>query len=145
MSTLQWIVVGCMVVGALFAIGSAREIWRRQSLLSKGVPVEGTVIDVKEIKTSWGKTWEPTVRYTPTVRYRDLSGQTYERHLDATGDQHRFEVGAKVWLLYQAQDPTNAVDLNAGLRNATTKLIASLLLVGLGVLLYSSVFMTPKP
>jgi|GEM_PF-5320080 len=145
MSSLQWIGVGCVFVGLLCVLGSARGMWRRYVFLNHSVPAEGTVIDIKETVASWGKTREPTVRYTPTVRYQDASGQTHEHRLAATGDQKRFEVGAKVHLLYQANSPENVVDTTTGWQDVTTKLIASLLLVGLGVLLYSSIGTTPKP
>jgi hypothetical protein len=121
-------------LGGILLIGTVRGIVRRRSLLNNAARVKGRIVHIRHVAANSGDSYDPG-RFFPTVQYTVLR-QMYERELPPSGDPDKWKNGAVIRLVYDRGNPVNVVDAELRYADLNIALIGSLLVLGIGALLF---------
>ncbi len=93
-----------LFIGSLF-------IYRSNSIFVRNaLEAEGTVIDlIKKTTTDTShKRYREKVHYYPKIRFKDLTGHTFQFESNTGSNPASYSMGEKVTILYLQQDPHKA-------------------------------------
>jgi hypothetical protein len=135
MSPLNYLGVALVTLGAVLVIGVIRAFRLRWALLRNPVRVQGKVVSLRCV-TSSSDDRPGQGKFYPTVRYQSADGQTMERELPATGDPDKWKVGQGVRLIHQRGNASNVVNEELRWADLVAAAIGSLIVIGIGLLLW---------
>jgi hypothetical protein len=142
MSNLNYLGVGLVGLGAILMLSMLRAASLRWALLRHPVHVQGKVVSIRCV-TSSSDDRPGQGKFYPTVRYQSAEGQTMERELPATGNPDKWRVGQKVRLIHQRGNASNVVNEELRWADLVAAAIGSLIVIGIGVVLWFFVQSTP--
>ncbi len=142
MSTLNYLGVALVGLGVVLMLWLLRATSLRWALLRHPVRVQGKVVSIRWV-TSSSDDRPGQGKFYPTVRYQSADGQTLERELPATGNPDKWKVGQPVRLIHQRGNASNVVDEELRWADLVAGAIGSLIVIGIGILVWFFVESTP--